>query len=43
MNVISGEKDCLLFVCKTFESLLMQTHMTLYLHLVKLGVNPLQV
>jgi len=43
MNVISGDKNCLLFVCKTFESLLMQTQMNLYLHLVKLGINPLQI
>lgn len=43
LNIISGEKNCLLYVCKTFESLLIQSQMNLYLHLIKLGVNPLQV
>lgn len=43
LNIISGEKNCLLYVCKTFESLLIQSHMNLYLYLIKLGVNPLQV
>jgi hypothetical protein len=43
LYIISGQTYCLLYVCKTFESLLIQTHMNLYLYLVKLGVNPLQV
>lgn len=43
MNVISQDEDCLLHVCKTFESFLMQLDMKLFIHLTKIGLPPLQV
>ncbi len=43
LNVLSGDGDTLLTVCKTFESLLMQSHPQLFLHLVDMGLQPLKV
>ncbi len=43
MNVITGDENCLLYVCKCFESFLLQLDMRLYLHLTRLGISPLQV
>ena len=43
MNVISGDEGTLLSVCATFENLLMSANPSLFLHLVKIGVQPLLV
>ena len=43
MNVISGDSGTLLHVCATFENLLMSLHPTLFLHLLKIGVQPLLI
>eukprot|EP01041_Mallomonas_annulata_P000324 gene324-586_t len=38
LNVISSDSGTLVHVCKTFESLLASVHMSLYLHLLSLGI-----
>lgn len=43
LNVISGDENTLLRICATFESLLLQTDLRLFLHLLKIGSNPLHV
>lgn len=43
LNVLSSDPGTLLYVCKTFEDLLISSHPTLFLHLVNIGVQPLQV
>ena len=43
MNVISGDTGTLLHVCATFENLLMSIQPTLFLHLVRLGVQPILI
>lgn len=43
MNVISGDRGTLLSVCATFESLLMSSNPPLFLHLIKIGVQPLLI
>ncbi len=46
MNVISSSVEydgTLIYVCKTFESLLIQSHPQLFLHLVNIGLPPLKV
>jgi len=43
LNVLSGDAGTLLHVCATFESLLMSAHPRLFIHLVNIGVQPLQV
>ena len=43
MNVISGDSGTLLHVCATFENLLSSLHPTLFLHLLKIGVQPLLI
>ena len=43
MNVISGDAGTLLHVCATFENLLTSVHPTLFLHLLKIGVQPLLI
>lgn len=43
MNVISSDEGTLVHVCATFESLLMACHPTLFLHMVKIGVQPLLI
>jgi hypothetical protein len=43
MNVISGDSGTLLHVCATFENLLASMHPTLFLHLLKIGVQPLLI
>lgn len=43
MNVISSDAGTLLHVCCTFESLLASVHLRLFLHLLSLGVQPLQI
>ena len=43
LNVMSSGRDSLLAVCKTFETLLLQTHPALFLHLVSIGLQPLKV
>jgi hypothetical protein len=43
MNVITSDPGTLLHVCCTFESLLASVHLRLFLHLLSLGVQPLQV
>jgi len=43
MNVISGDAGTLLHVCATFENLLASMHPTLFLHLLKIGVQPLLI
>lgn len=43
LNVISGDENCLLRICSTFESLLLQTDLRLSLHLTKIGLQPLHV
>ena len=43
LNVISGDRNTLLYVCKTFENLLASLHPRLFIHLLNLGVNPLHV
>lgn len=46
MNVISSSVEydgTLIYVCKTFESLLIQSHPQLFLHLINIGLPPLKV
>eukprot|EP00605_Chrysophyceae_sp_TOSAG23-4_P002110 GSChrysophyteH1.ASY1.ANO1.2336.1 assembled CDS len=43
MNVISGDANTLLHVCATFENLLITMHPSLFLHLLKIGVQPLLI
>lgn len=43
LNVISGDENCLLRICSTFESLLLQSDLRLYLHLLKINLHPLHV
>lgn len=43
MTVLSGDTGTLLHVCKTFESLLLEAHPRLFLHLVNIGIQPLQI
>lgn len=43
LNVISGDENCLLRICSTFESLLLQSDLRLYLHLLKINLQPLHV
>jgi hypothetical protein len=43
MNVISEDVGTLVYVCKTFENLLLANHPKLVLHLNNIGVQPLQV
>jgi len=43
LNVMSSCRDTLLTVCKTFETLLLQVHPALFLHLVSIGLQPLKV
>lgn len=43
LNVLSGDEGTLLHVCATFESLLMTLHPRLFLHCLKIGIQPLQI
>ena len=43
MNVISGDTGTLLHVCATFENLLSSLYPTLFLHLLRIGVQPLLI
>lgn len=43
MNVISSDEGTLVHVCATFENLLMSSHPTLVLHMVRIGVQPLLI
>jgi hypothetical protein len=43
LNVISGDENTLLRICSTFESLLLQSDLRLYLHLLKINLQPLHV
>jgi Rab-GTPase-TBC domain len=43
MNVLTSDSDTLLSVCKTFESLLIALIPRVFLHLIRLGVQPLQI
>ena len=43
LNVCTGDTGGLLNVCKTFENLLSSTDPRLFLHLLSLGVQPLQI
>mmetsp|Transcript_403 Transcript_403/g.755 ORF Transcript_403/g.755 Transcript_403/m.755 type:complete len:566 (+) Transcript_403:85-1782(+) len=43
MNVISGDEGCLPHICAIFESLLLQVDLRLFLHLARVGVQPLHV
>jgi hypothetical protein len=43
LNVLSGDEGTLMHVCGTFESLLFSLHPRLFLHCLKIGVQPLQV
>jgi hypothetical protein len=43
LNVISGDENTLLRICATFESLLLQSDLRLYLHLLKINIQPLHV
>jgi hypothetical protein len=43
LNVISGDENCLLRICASFESLLLQSDLRLYLHLLKINLQPLHV
>lgn len=43
LNVLSGDANTLLPVCKTFECLLLQIHPRLFMHLVNIGAQPLKV
>ena len=43
LNVISGDAGTLLHVCATFENLLSTMHPTLFLHLLRIGVQPLLI
>ena len=43
LNIISGDGGTLMHICRTFEQLLSSVHIRLYLHLVKIGVQPLQI
>jgi hypothetical protein len=43
MNIISADEGTLLHVCATFENLLMSVHPSLFLHMVKVGVQPLLI
>ena len=43
LNVISGDPGTLMHVCATFENLLFSMHPKLFLHCLRLGVQPLQI
>jgi hypothetical protein len=43
MVVLSGDAGTLLHVCKTFENLILEAHPRLFLHLVNIGIQPLQI
>ena len=43
LNVLSGDEGTLLHVCTTFENLLISVHPLLFLHLLKLNVQPLRI
>lgn len=43
LNVISADEGCLLHLCKTFENFVLQSDLRLYLHLIRLGISPLQI
>ncbi len=43
LNVLSSAPDTLPALCQSFESLLLESHPRLFLHLVSLGVQPLRV
>jgi hypothetical protein len=43
LNVLSGDEGTLLHTCKTFEDLLATVHPRLFLHLLKMGLNPLHI
>ena len=43
LSVLSGDSGTLLHVCKTFENLLLETQPRLFLHLVNIGIQPLQI
>ena len=43
LNVMTSCRDTLLSVCKTFETLLLQTHPNLFMHLVAINLQPLKV
>ena len=43
LNVLSGDANTLLPVCKTFEVLLLQTQPQLFMHMVNIGLQPLKV
>ena len=43
LNVLSGDANTLLPVCKTFECLLLQIHPRMFMHLVNIGAQPLKV
>ena len=43
LSVLSGDSGTLLHICNTFENLLLESQPRLFLHLVNIGVNPLQI
>ncbi len=43
LNVLSGDDNTLLPVCKLFEVLLLQLQPRLFMHLVNIGLQPLKV
>mmetsp|Transcript_22677 Transcript_22677/g.22879 ORF Transcript_22677/g.22879 Transcript_22677/m.22879 type:complete len:136 (-) Transcript_22677:154-561(-) len=43
MNVICSDSGTLMHICRTFENLFISVHLKLYLHLLSLGIQPLQV
>lgn len=43
LNVISLDKETILPLCQTFENLLFETSPKLFLHLLRIGLQPLEV